>query len=440
MRQNVKADAAAFDRLKVSISRYGLIQPIVLDFNNNLIAGGRRYAACVELGMEEISVVYKDTPEGDVSLRECELEENTQRSEMPWQDRVRSIGEIHRSRSRTAAQDGDRWPMQLTGELLGLSLASVGYALQLEKLIRAGDKDILACPSMTQALDLMIQRRHDEAAKRLATRIKEQAQRVHKVATVPGPTVEGAHEPSVLPDEPPPPQINLTTTVLNIDALDLLDQIDVVDHIITDPPYGIDMDMLEQEGTGMDVSRVVDTHDVEENLGLLKQFIEMASTKFRGFMVLWCDQVNWQFLYYLGTDCGLAVQRWPITWIKPSAMNQAAQYNTTKNTEIAIVMRQKGAQLPRPVPVSTITAPTLFTKDHPFAKPPTVWHFLYSSFCREGDTVLDPFAGTGSAPLAALDKGLRPICGEVEEHHYNPLLIKMQQKYRALLGDDVQFT
>ena len=444
MRQSPPLTPVAFDRLKTSISRYGLIQPLVLDSDNTLICGGRRYAACAELGLIEVPVVYKDTPEGAVSLREMELEENTQRADMSWQDKVRAIAEIHRQRQRLAAQTGDMWTMVLTGELLGLSLASIGNATQLDKLLRGGDTELAACTGIVDALNVMTQRRLDDANRRLALRIQADAKKLYPIkGTDPAvqPTVDGDETEvmDLLTGEVS--TVDLSNTVLRGNALDLLSTTNVVfTHIITDPPYGIDMDMLQQEGSGMDVDRVRATHDVSNNLEMLRLFIHRAVPHFTGFLVLWTDAMNFRYLHDIGIEAGLAVQRWPITWHKTShCMNQAVSYNTTKNTEIAIVMRQRNAIIPRPAQSSVISAPTLFSKDHLFAKPASVWYALYTMFTQPGDTVLDPFAGTGSAPLAALDSNLRPSCCEIEEHHYNALLVKMQQKYKSLLGPDIRF-
>jgi len=46
-----------------------------------------------------------------------------------------------------------------------------------------------------------------------------------------------------------------------------------VDHVITDWPFAIDMDNLQQSGGGMDVSEVKQEHDVDRNKALQKKAI-----------------------------------------------------------------------------------------------------------------------------------------------------------------------
>ena len=51
-----RKDMGDLTSLKNSIKELGLLQPIVIDENNNLIAGFRRLQACKELGKIDIDV------------------------------------------------------------------------------------------------------------------------------------------------------------------------------------------------------------------------------------------------------------------------------------------------------------------------------------------------------------------------------------------------
>ena len=67
--------------LQRSISEYGLIHPILLRGGNELVAGGRRLAACTELGWKTIPARrVDDLP--DETLRALELLENTERVDL----------------------------------------------------------------------------------------------------------------------------------------------------------------------------------------------------------------------------------------------------------------------------------------------------------------------------------------------------------------------
>ena len=61
--------------LERSISRIGLLNPIIINQKKKLLAGERRLRACQNLGWEEIEVHIVNTTD-DLSLLEIEAEEN----------------------------------------------------------------------------------------------------------------------------------------------------------------------------------------------------------------------------------------------------------------------------------------------------------------------------------------------------------------------------
>ncbi|MCD2349900.1 ParB N-terminal domain-containing protein, partial [Borreliella americana] len=64
--------------LKNSIIKHGLIYPIIIDKNKNLIAGLRRYQALKEIGCKEVEVKVISI-ENKKTLLEIELDENNVR-------------------------------------------------------------------------------------------------------------------------------------------------------------------------------------------------------------------------------------------------------------------------------------------------------------------------------------------------------------------------
>ncbi|QMU99479.1 chromosome partitioning protein ParB [Borrelia sp. A-FGy1] len=64
--------------LKESIKKHGLIYPIIIDKNKNLVAGFRRYQVLKELGYKEVEVKVISI-EDKKTLLEIELDENNTR-------------------------------------------------------------------------------------------------------------------------------------------------------------------------------------------------------------------------------------------------------------------------------------------------------------------------------------------------------------------------
>jgi ParB/RepB/Spo0J family partition protein len=74
--------------LKGSIEEHGLIHPILLRGDNELVAGNRRLAACTALGWKSIPARRVDRMSDD-ELRAIELEENTERLDLSAAERSR---------------------------------------------------------------------------------------------------------------------------------------------------------------------------------------------------------------------------------------------------------------------------------------------------------------------------------------------------------------
>lgn len=442
----MRKDYGDIAELATSISQYGQIQPIVLDQNNNLIAGGRRLAAHVHLNLKEIDVVYRETLTPDEN-KMLELEENVRRKEMSWQERVLAIDEIHNLKSRDAHLSSTSWGLRETGELLGVALCSVAYATQVASKLRANDEEVRKCGSVREALQLLMSRKEDEANKLLAkTIIKPSGIDLDVMGIL---DIDADDIPAHNgPENPDVPSIHLGRQLFLGDSIDIMRKMPdaCVDHVISDPPYGIDMDNLAQENQGMaNIERTADEHTIAGNEHL---FAEMLPQMFRlikpnGFCILWCDITQWQYLADLGIMAGFRVQRWPITWVKTHpCMNQCAQYNFTKSTEIAIVMRKASATLVQPQSGCHVLASndTMGKAGrHPFAKPTAIWNYIFQAVTIRGQTVLDPFAGVGSSTVAAIKYGLNPIAIELVEDHYSQLVENVRSTYNEQFKGKVAF-
>lgn len=79
VKKRIRKELLDIQALKESMNRYGLMNPITINSNNELIAGHRRLEAAKELGWNSIQAVVID-PKDEILELEMELEENIQRS------------------------------------------------------------------------------------------------------------------------------------------------------------------------------------------------------------------------------------------------------------------------------------------------------------------------------------------------------------------------
>ena len=467
----VRADYGDLKELAQSISDHGLIHPVVIDLNRRLVAGGRRFRAIRDvLKLAEVPCTFIEVAD-DATLRRIEAEENVRRKEMSWQERVRSIKLVHQHQALQSALKATTWTLHMTGELLNMSRANVSYVLLIGSALEKGDKEVEGADNFTEALKILVKRKEDEANAELArstlptgsARTQDITEMLSRAAVggeffsttlggVPSSPVSLASRPDTpeLPTDVIVPEIvvPLSLMIHKGDAIQWMrDQPpESFDHIITDPPYAIDMDMIQQDGGGMNIDSTRLEHDVKENKDLLRNYLREAkrSVKDKGFVITWCDISQWEYLLTLANEFSLTAQRWPLVWHKThQCQNMAATYNFTKNFEIALVLRKGNATLLTPQSSSIWQGSFgLNEKEsygHPFAKPAKLWQWLYGATAQRGQSVLDCFAGSGSSTVAAIGVGLRPISVELNDIHYNRAVVNVTAAYRAL-HPNIRFT
>lgn len=91
--QRVRDEYGDMEALAESIKEHGLLHPIVVDSDYNLIAGCRRLLACERIGWTEIEVkVLKNISEKE--LRVLELEENIRRKDLTELEKSKNLVEL----------------------------------------------------------------------------------------------------------------------------------------------------------------------------------------------------------------------------------------------------------------------------------------------------------------------------------------------------------
>lgn len=434
--------------LAESIKTNGLIHPITLNSENVLISGGHRleafkllakedpehYSTIPYVNFEEYAVeaglikAGESTP--DYVLKLLEMEENLRRKSMTWQEKALGIAEYHRRASIARAEE--RWGQAQTAELFGLTQGHISYVLRIANRLKNKEDPIWGCESIRDALELLMNEKKKEAMSKLAEFAKT---KLSKIAPAKPIVTVAEDEPeddfSYLDEVETPVAVNSTPQkkFTENDALDFYVQGDCLewlpklkgkfDHIITDPPYGIDMENFMNAES---VDNVKEEHQVEPNLDLLREFLRVSheNIKDTGFMCMWYDIVYHEKLLSWASEAGWIPCRWPITWCKTSpCINRTAQYNVTKATEVCMMLRASSkAVLANKRSVNWIMAASAETSpEHPFGKPSAVWDWLIDTISFEGQTILDPFAGCGSSLLSILRKKRVPMGIEIKSDH-----------------------
>ncbi len=454
----LREDLGDVEGLAEAIESDGLLQPIVVEATPNgprpyqLIAGGRRYAAFTLLKTNKVE--FQKIPcmlLGELPAHtrvKLELEENLRRKDMTWQEKVLGIYRYHKASQRAALLDGDTWSQQATGDLLGVDQSSVSNALRIAKELLAGNERVKNAESMSDAYKVLVGDKLDEAQQEILRRMQAKREASAKASvdtllpTLPQSIVVRANE--IVPaGEKPASKVSLeqiSAFYHQGNALDLIPRIaslGPINHIVCDPPYGIDMDNLVSES----VERIAETHQVEANLGLIESFLDISFKHIApdGFLCMWYDLDHHEKIKTWAEKIGWRVQRWPLVWCKTSpCRNSQAQYNITKSTEVCYFLRRSEQSVLKKKQASNfVLAGSCSTPTHPFPKPPQVWNYIIDAVSLENQTLLDPFAGEGSSLAAMFNKKRVPIGIELDEKHIASGLSYIQDKINSNSLDEL---
>ena len=426
------------EELADSIAQVGLVHPPTLSANNTLLGGGCRIQAIRLLGSDVIPVIYREEMPSYL-IKEAELHENDKRLSMTWQEKVILIHDAHRLRQHEGALQGQPWYQKDTGKLFGQSAASVVNALKLAEYIIKQDNEVLNCEKITDALNILIARAEESAMseqiKRHGTTVNIKPEtRESDIAVV---SLEsGQDNLSVLPltpDTPSVPQPSFEATSFDLgemfhlgNCIEIMSKMKhgCVDHVVSDIPYGIDVEQMDIQFK----ETIANTHEVNQNVDMMPEFLEQSyrliGTK-GGFCVFFYDLDHHEKLMGWAEKVGFEVCHWPYIWVKTHpCQNKSAQYNFTKCTEYAMICRRNGdapTTLIQNWPKNYIMCDAATERkmySNPFAKPAAVWNDILEHIAFTGQTVLDPYAGQFSSGRAMINNGLKPMMIEIEKYHF----------------------
>src|SRR5215831_17713794 len=121
-----------------SIRRVGLIHPLVIDREYNLVSGERRFEAVKALGWDRVYCQFNDS-ETDLDKRVVELEENIKRVDLTWQEQCNFVNEYHRIKCAQDAERGAVWTQDKTAEALGVTQPTVARYILIQDEVQRGN-------------------------------------------------------------------------------------------------------------------------------------------------------------------------------------------------------------------------------------------------------------------------------------------------------------
>ena len=426
-RQRRQFDAVKLQEFKSGIEKRGLLHPIVLRVEGEgyvLVAGERRLRVISDLADLDTQIRHDGqlVPLGfipytlledldELAAEEAELEENTHRSDLTWQEQASAHARLKTLRDKQAAGRGDSPPtvaelaVEIRGSGEGVHQATVRRELIVARHLN--DPEVAGAKSADEAWKIL--------------KKKDEAKKNQELGAAVGRTFTADVHRAIHGDS------------LEWMAACPAEQYDV---ILTDPPYGMGADEFGDSG-----GLAAGAHGYEDSNENATRCYEVLATegfrvaKAQAHLYAFCDQDMFPFLKVVFHQAGWQVVRTMLIWHKPSAMRAPWPEHGPQRKYETLLYAVKGK---RPV---TKMAPDLFAfppdsnLGHAAQKPVALFQHLLERSVRPGDSILDPFMGSGPIFPAAHALKCRATGIEMSQTSYGIAVKRIEElKVQLELG------
>lgn len=396
-----------------------------------LVAGGRRIAACALAGIPTFLCIDRGELDA-VTQKILELSENLHRKDLEWDEEAAMRKEIHRLYVARAKAKGEKWTLTDTSRITGESIATISRDIALATAI---EED----PSLKQA-----------GSKKAAVRVVDMREHLARKEM----------------QDKTSPTGKLQSLLACADARDWLRKVPTasVNLVLTDYPYALGVNNLykvesdaarpsseydDSEAATFDlfsdtvpeVLRItkpegwICTFMSDSNLGYLQELFESCCvTHFQYGEIIWEQQTTGDWLRHMPTQCTDAAEgeacrflraempRW--IWHRPNSRNPTRHPDLhAKNFYEPLLVLNRGAgklyksqdECPNVLVYETEYADRI----HIMQKPRSLGRELVQRFTIPGDTVVDPFFGSGN-----LLAGAAEVQRRIRGCEKNPLLLE----------------
>lgn len=429
--ERFREDFGDLAELVVSIKEKGIIQPLTVDSNMVLLAGGRRFAAATELGLPTIPVIVRDFVD-EIDSREIELMENVHRKDFTWSEEAKLVKQID---TLYKCKHGTNWSGRKTAELLDKGVATVARNLQLataiEFLPELGDYK-----TADEALKVL-KKMEDQAIigelrSRQQNRMNEPE---HADQRIVGSQLESglrlmlkiAEQNYIVGDV-----FKIMAGMKNNGAIQIIE---------CDPPYGIALN--EQKASKDSVTSNVHTYE------------EVPADKYQAFL----DKLTAELFRVAGKDCWLVfwygptwhqavldslrragwhVDDIPAIWAKTQGQTLQPEIYLARGYE-PFFMCRKG----KPVMVERGRLNVFNyggvpgkSKYHPTQRPLELIKDIFTTLGAGNQHVFVPFLGSGATLLACYDLGFKGFGTDLNGEYKDRFMLEVEKQTRNLFDLD----
>jgi ParB/RepB/Spo0J family partition protein len=357
------------DDLIPSIRDRGLINPIVIKRDGELVAGERRLTAVRSLGWTHISVQFVEDLD-PIVLHLIELEENVKRKNLTWQEECLAVKRYHELQSSLDPE----WTQESSAEALGVTQAYISQHIDIGTEIAAGNTRVAEAPKLSTARSITIR-----AAQRKRNSVIAE-----------------------ILDEPEDRSIPL----INEDFIEWAKAYSgpKFNFLHCDFPYGVNADEHNQ-GSASNHGGYADGFDVYERLiEALRASMDSVVAE-SAHIMFWFSMDYYEFTRLALSDMGWRVNPFPLIWHKSD--NTGILPDVKRGPRRIYETAFFGSRGDRFVvaPISNVVAHPVTKTIHMSEKPVAMLKNFFRMFVDSNSMVLDPTCGSGNSIKAAQQSG-----------------------------------
>lgn len=385
------------EELATSIAARGLINPITVTREGVLIAGERRLTAVKSLGWPTIPVRYMDDLSHDEQLL-VELEENTKRLDITWQEKVRAFAKYH-------ALQGDRepgWTLDRCADALAVDKRDIVDALNIHRELEAGNPHVVNADRYSVARGVV--RRQQQ---------RREAALVEQIALVEEPEAAPEGEAHVIPEAAVASEVPLFHADFHQWLLTYTGP--KFNLIHCDFPYGINFGAQKGQNSA-NIERYEDSFDTYK---ACLESLERAPIADSAHLIFWFSPVHYEFTKLRLIKMGWVIDPFPFVWAKSDNSGLLPDPNRggRRTYEMAFLGTRGDRHIVKPVALHWHGARGEAV--HASVKPRALFEHLLRMYVDETTVMLDPTCGSGNALRIGANLGAKRVMGlEVNETYW----------------------
>lgn len=430
--ERFREDFGDIEELQNSIREKGIIQPLSVDSDMNLLAGGRRYAASQALGLPTVPVVIREFID-EIDSREIELMENVHRKDFTWAEQAKltkAIDDLYK------AKHGSNWSGRKTAELLDKGVASVARNLQLAKAIEV-IPELADYKTADEALKVLKKMENNAIVQELRgrQRIRVEEDESHaEDGNDAGHLDRGLRDMLRIADK----GYSIGDVFAGMKGLRDNSPINIIE---CDPPYGIDLN--EQKASKSSATSNVHSYEEVERDAYPDFLKRLTSELFRVagkdcWLVFWYGP-SWHS-QVLGAlrDAGWHVDEIPAIWAKTQGQTLQPEIYLARGYEPFFLCRKGKPVMVERGRLNVFNFPGVPGKQkyHPTQRPFELITEIFQTLGAGRQNVFVPFLGSGATLISCYNLGFNGFGFDLNGEYKDRFMLEVETQTRKLFAAD----